>query len=92
MTDGGRDHEKPAQDQAGDQVVAPALSVTIDGEWRPLRPLRRPAQIAHASAAGLHRRIHHMEKFLNFYDFDEINQAIHDSESGKTIKPIVRMQ
>ncbi|MGO7345547.1 NAD(P)-dependent alcohol dehydrogenase [Rhizobium johnstonii] len=32
------------------------------------------------------------DKFVKFYDFDEINQAIHDSESGKTIKPIVRMQ
>jgi aryl-alcohol dehydrogenase len=31
------------------------------------------------------------DKLVKFYDFDEINQAIHDSESGKTIKPIVRM-
>ncbi|AID34786.1 MULTISPECIES: NAD(P)-dependent alcohol dehydrogenase [Mesorhizobium] len=32
------------------------------------------------------------DKLVKFYDFAEINQAIHDSESGKTIKPIVRMQ
>ncbi|WP_027681654.1 NAD(P)-dependent alcohol dehydrogenase [Rhizobium leguminosarum] len=32
------------------------------------------------------------DKLVKFYDFDEINQAIHDSESGRTIKPIVRMQ
>jgi aryl-alcohol dehydrogenase len=32
------------------------------------------------------------DKLVKFYDFGEINQAIHDSESGKTIKPIVRMQ
>nr|WP_245462770.1 alcohol dehydrogenase catalytic domain-containing protein [Rhizobium leguminosarum] len=31
------------------------------------------------------------DKLVKFYDFDEINQAIHDSDSGKTIKPIVRM-
>ncbi|KAB1083954.1 NAD(P)-dependent alcohol dehydrogenase [Neorhizobium galegae] len=31
------------------------------------------------------------DKLVKFYDFAEINQAIHDSESGKTIKPIVRM-
>ncbi|UVC12291.1 NAD(P)-dependent alcohol dehydrogenase (plasmid) [Rhizobium sp. TH2] len=33
-----------------------------------------------------------LDKLVKFYDFDEINQAIHDSESGKTIKPIVRIQ
>ena len=31
------------------------------------------------------------DKLVTFYPFDEINAAIHDSESGKTIKPIVRM-
>ena len=31
------------------------------------------------------------DKLITFYPFDEINAAIHDSESGKTIKPIVRM-
>jgi len=31
------------------------------------------------------------DKLLRFYSFDEINQAIHDSETGKTIKPVVRM-
>jgi aryl-alcohol dehydrogenase len=31
------------------------------------------------------------DKLLRFYAFDEINKAIHDSESGRTIKPIIRM-
>ncbi|MDQ0313788.1 NAD(P)-dependent alcohol dehydrogenase [Amorphus orientalis] len=31
------------------------------------------------------------EKLVKFYDFDQINQAVEDSESGKTIKPILRM-
>jgi aryl-alcohol dehydrogenase len=31
------------------------------------------------------------DKLVKFYSLDEINQAIHDSETGKTIKPIVRM-
>ncbi len=31
------------------------------------------------------------DKLVTFYDFADINQAIRDSESGKTIKPIVRM-
>ncbi|MEW5424928.1 NAD(P)-dependent alcohol dehydrogenase [Amorphus sp. 3PC139-8] len=31
------------------------------------------------------------EKLVTFYDFDQINQAVEDSESGKTIKPILRM-
>jgi aryl-alcohol dehydrogenase len=32
------------------------------------------------------------DKLVKFYDFGDINQAIHDSETGRTIKPIVRMQ
>lgn len=32
------------------------------------------------------------DKLVKFYSFDEINRAIEDSESGRTIKPIVRMQ
>lgn len=32
------------------------------------------------------------DKLVRFYDFEAINQAIHDSETGATIKPIVRMQ
>lgn len=31
------------------------------------------------------------DKLVKFYDFDQINQAVHDSESGATIKPVVRM-
>ncbi len=31
------------------------------------------------------------DKMVKFYAFDDINQAIHDSETGKTIKPIVRI-
>ncbi len=32
-----------------------------------------------------------VEKMLTFYPFSEINQAIHDSETGKTVKAILRM-
>ncbi len=32
------------------------------------------------------------DKLVRFYGFEEINQAIHDSETGVAIKPIVRMQ
>jgi aryl-alcohol dehydrogenase len=32
------------------------------------------------------------DRLVTFYDFADINQAIHDSENGKAIKPIVRMQ
>lgn len=31
------------------------------------------------------------DKLCRFYRFDEVNQAMADSESGKTIKPILRM-
>lgn len=31
------------------------------------------------------------EKLVTFYEFDQINQAVTDSESGKTIKAILRM-
>lgn len=31
------------------------------------------------------------DRLVTFYDFDDINEAIHDSETGKTIKPIVKM-
>ncbi|MQT15566.1 NAD(P)-dependent alcohol dehydrogenase [Segnochrobactrum spirostomi] len=31
------------------------------------------------------------ERLVTFYPFDAINEAIRDSESGKTIKPILRM-
>ena len=31
------------------------------------------------------------DRMVRFYAFDQINEAIHDSESGKTIKPIIRM-
>ena len=31
------------------------------------------------------------DKLVKFYNFDQINEAVHDSETGVTIKPIVRM-
>ncbi|MBZ0164353.1 MAG: NAD(P)-dependent alcohol dehydrogenase, partial [Notoacmeibacter sp.] len=31
------------------------------------------------------------DKLVRFYDFEEINAAIHDSQTGVAIKPIVRM-
>jgi aryl-alcohol dehydrogenase len=31
------------------------------------------------------------DKLIRYYPFDEINQAIHDSETGKVIKAVVRM-
>nr|MCS5613820.1 alcohol dehydrogenase [Candidatus Poribacteria bacterium] len=32
------------------------------------------------------------DRLVKFYDFEHINQAFEDSEKGKTIKAIVRMQ
>ncbi len=32
-----------------------------------------------------------MDKLVRYYDFADFNQAIHDAESGKTIKAVVRM-
>ncbi|MEJ1990258.1 MAG: NAD(P)-dependent alcohol dehydrogenase [Maritimibacter sp.] len=31
------------------------------------------------------------DKLVSFYDFDDINQAVHDSHAGTAIKPIVKM-
>jgi aryl-alcohol dehydrogenase len=31
------------------------------------------------------------DRMVRFYSFDQINEAIHDSETGKSIKPILRM-
>ncbi|MCR8656614.1 hypothetical protein NV377_04740 [Paenibacillus sp. T3-5-0-4] len=31
------------------------------------------------------------DKLVKFYDFEEINQAVEDSGSGKTIKPILNI-
>jgi aryl-alcohol dehydrogenase len=31
------------------------------------------------------------DRMVRFYAFDQINEAIHDSETGKSIKPILRM-
>jgi aryl-alcohol dehydrogenase len=31
------------------------------------------------------------DRLVEFYNLDQINEAIEDSESGKTIKPIIRM-
>lgn len=31
------------------------------------------------------------DEFVTFYDFDEINQAVEDMESGDVIKPVLRM-
>ena len=32
-----------------------------------------------------------VDKLVKFYDFADVNQAIHDSDSGRTVKPILRM-
>lgn len=32
------------------------------------------------------------DKLVKFYPFEAINEAIHDSETGKTVKPILRMK
>jgi aryl-alcohol dehydrogenase len=32
-----------------------------------------------------------LEKLVRYYDFAEINAAFHDQETGKTVKPIIRM-
>lgn len=41
----------------------------------------------------LHRKgLFPFDRLVRFYDFEAINEAIHDSETGATIKPIVRMQ
>jgi aryl-alcohol dehydrogenase len=32
------------------------------------------------------------DRLVKFYNLEQINQAIEDSESGKTVKPIIRMQ
>jgi len=31
------------------------------------------------------------DRLVTFYDFDQINEAAADAESGATIKPILRM-
>ena len=31
------------------------------------------------------------EKLIKFYSLDQINQAVHDSEKGDTIKPVIRL-
>jgi aryl-alcohol dehydrogenase len=32
-----------------------------------------------------------VERLMTFYDFDQINEAVHDAEAGTTIKPVLRM-
>ena len=32
------------------------------------------------------------DKLVEFYDFENINQAFEDSRTGKTIKPVVKMR
>jgi aryl-alcohol dehydrogenase len=32
-----------------------------------------------------------IDKLISFYSFDQINEAAHDSETGKAIKPVLRM-
>jgi aryl-alcohol dehydrogenase len=31
------------------------------------------------------------DRMIRFYDFDQIAQAFHDTESGETIKPVLRI-
>jgi aryl-alcohol dehydrogenase len=32
-----------------------------------------------------------LERLVTYYDFDQINQAVDDSEEGRTIKPILKL-
>ena len=32
-----------------------------------------------------------VDRFMTFYDFDQIDQAAHDAESGRTVKAVLRM-
>ena len=32
-----------------------------------------------------------IDRLMTFYDFDQINEAAHDAETGTTIKPVLRM-
>jgi aryl-alcohol dehydrogenase len=32
-----------------------------------------------------------VERLMKFYDFDAIDEAAHDAEAGRTIKPVLRM-
>lgn len=32
-----------------------------------------------------------VERLMTFYDFDQIDEAAHDAESGKVIKPVLRI-
>ncbi len=32
-----------------------------------------------------------VDRLMTYYDFDQINQAAHDAETGKTIKPVLGM-
>lgn len=42
--------------------------------------------------ADLHAKgLFPFDRMIRFYPFDKINEAIADSESGRAIKPIVRM-
>ncbi|PZG56092.1 alcohol dehydrogenase [Spongiactinospora gelatinilytica] len=44
------------------------------------------------SLIELHRRgLFPMDRIVTYYDFDQINQAAADMESGSTIKPVLRM-
>ena len=31
------------------------------------------------------------DRLVTFYPFDRINDALHDSEAGKVVKPVLRM-
>ena len=32
-----------------------------------------------------------LDRLIRFYDLQDINQAMHDSESGVTVKPVIRV-
>ena len=32
-----------------------------------------------------------VERLMTFYDFDQIEQAAHDAETGEVVKPVLRM-
>jgi aryl-alcohol dehydrogenase len=33
-----------------------------------------------------------VDRFMTYYDFDDIDRAAHDAERGAVVKPVLRMQ
>ena len=65
----------PAQDQA---------IIIVEGESDP--------DVFIPKLVELHRKgLFPFDRMVRFYSFDQINEAVHDSEIGKAIKPIIRI-